>query len=63
MSKLRSITEQSVKCCCGWSGTIGETNCDADYLDIDYDGGRLRCPECAGVVVVRVPIPGCEALG
>ena len=48
----KAITEMPAKCKCGWFGSVFECDCDADLPDVE-DDGRLRCPECSKVIVVK----------
>ena len=47
---MKSILDVRMNCLeCDWEGTVGECDCDADIPDVE-DDGRLRCPDCAGLV-------------
>ncbi len=44
------IVEVKMSCTsCKWMGRVADCGCDADYQEFD-DDGRLRCPECKGLV-------------
>jgi len=47
---MKTILDGRMKCVsCEWSGDVGRCDCDADYPEFE-DDGRLRCPECRGLV-------------
>lgn len=47
---MESILDVKIKCLkCEWKGSVGECDCDVDLPDVE-DDGRLRCPECEGLV-------------
>ena len=44
------ITDVKVECPeCGGKGNVGQCECDGDHPHL-VDEGRLRCPECVGLV-------------
>lgn len=49
----RRIADVLMRCPCGWIGSVGNCDCDADYPEVE-DDGRLRCPDC-GRLVKEIP--------